>query len=164
PLRDGARPALIQLRNVDESESIAAAMNRFADRLGAGADVHLGIKPANEAMQRALAAADTARVVVVALYLRLQAGRGEAGLFDTQEDLVRRLLATEQPVVLVTFGNPYAVLPFDDAEALLVAYEQSIESVTAAAAVLRGEQAPRGRLPITVGPYAYGSGLERAGL
>ena len=99
-------------------------------------------------------------MVILALYLRLQAGRGKAGLFPRQEQFVRRLVNQGTPVILVTFGNPYAVTTLADAEALLVAYEQSLASVAAVAAVLQGRQRARGLLPIAVDPYPFGFGIR----
>ncbi|HET6568223.1 MAG TPA: glycoside hydrolase family 3 C-terminal domain-containing protein, partial [Rhodothermales bacterium] len=91
---------------------------------------------------------------------RLQSGRGEAGLYPRQTRLVRQLLEQEKPVVLVTFGNPYAVTTFSTADAFLVAYDQTLESVRTAADILRGLRQPEGKLPITVDPYPFGSGLS----
>lgn len=158
PLGPAQPILLVQLSNVGETESIAAAMDSLAEALGPQREVRLGQKPSQAEVEEVL---DTeAGVVVLALYLRLKAGRGEAGLFPGQERFVRRLLDQDVPVVLVTFGNPYVIIPFDEAEVLLVAYEQSLASVAAVAGILRGQQPARGLLPITVGPYPFGSGVE----
>ena len=107
-----------------------------------------------------MAEARAADGVVIGLNLRLVAGRGDAGLSDGQARLVRDLVALDVPVVLVTFGNPYAVTAYQDADAFLVAYDQTLETAAAAARVLRGEQAAPGRLPIAVEPFPFGSGGE----
>ncbi len=150
----------MQLSNVGETESIAAAMDALAEALGPQREVRLGRKPSQAEVEEALEGAAEADVVVLALYLRLKAGRGETGLFPGQEPFVRQLLDQDVPVVLVTFGNPYVIIPFADAEVLLVAYEQSLASIAAVAGILRGRQPARGLLPITVGPYPFGSGVE----
>ncbi len=162
PLGSAQPTTLVQLSNVGETESIAAAMDSLAEALGPEREVRLGQKPSQADIEEALAGAAGAGVVVLALYLRLQAGRGEAGLFPGQEPFVRQLLDQDVPVVLVTFGNPYVIIPFDDAEVLVVAYEQSLASVAAVAGILRGRQPARGLLPITVGPYPFGSGLSNS--
>ena len=159
PLGPASSPTLVQLSNVGETESIAAAMDSLAEALGPVREVRLDQKPSQADVGAALAEVAEAEVVVLALYLRLQAGRGEAGLFPRQASFVRRLLEQQAPVVLVTFGNPYVVIPFAEAEVLLVAYEQSMASVAAVAGILQGRQPARGVLPITVGPYPFGSGL-----
>lgn len=171
PLRaDTQRVALVQMTNYQGAESIEAAMDHLAAALapeGGGAeepfvlDARLDENPTHAVEDRTVRAARRADVVVLALYLRLQSGRGNAGLFRRQAALARRLLELETPVVLVTFGNPYAAATFRDAEGILVTYDQTLESVDAAAGVLRGTQPPRGRLPITVDPFPFGSGLDR---
>ena len=158
PLREEQDITLIQIVNIEGARSIDAAKSRFAEALGADAEVRIPVQPSTRRLAAARAAADTADVVVLALYQRLRAGRGKAGLYSKQESLVRELLRGEVPVVLVTFGNPYAVTPFAEADAIVVAYEQSLETVHAAARVLTGSLAPAGALPITVAPYSFGSG------
>ena len=160
PLGPDSSTMLVQLSNVGETESIAAAMDSLAAALGPHREARLGQKPSRADVEKALAGAAEAEVVVLALYLRLQSGRGEAGLFPRQEPLVRQVLDLDVPVVLVTFGNPYVIIPFAEAEVLLVAYEQSLASVAAVAGILQGRQPARGVLPITVGPYPFGSGLS----
>lgn len=159
PLQAGGSTALVQMSNTRWSESIGKAMDFFKEMLVPATDVRPGTRPSTSDINTALQAVADAEVVVLALYLRLQSGRGEAGLFEQQDRLVYRLLAQGKPVVLVTFGNPYAVIPFSEADVLVVAYEQSLESVATVAGILQGLQPARGTLPITVDSYAYGSGL-----
>ena len=163
PLGSGQRIALVQLSNYLGAESIEAAMDDFASRLAPGvvAEARYDQAPPTSAQQRVVQEAATADVVVLALYLRLQSGRGEAGLLREQADLAARLLEAGRPVVLVAFGNPYAASAFSSADVLLVAYDQSLASVQAAARVLTGQQEARGRLPIAVAPYLFGSGTGR---
>jgi beta-N-acetylhexosaminidase len=160
PLQPAQRTVLVQLSNVRESESIAAAMDSLAAILAPDAEARLGIRPSRTESSQVLRKVEGADVVVLALYLRLQSGRGKAGLHPGQEQVVRRLVEREEPLVLVTFGNPYAVTSFADADALVVAYEQTLESVRAVMNVLQGRQPARGKLPITVDPYPLGSGLS----
>ncbi len=162
PLDKSRRTLLVQLSNYKDSESIAAAMDLFEKKLGGGealAEVRFDGEPSERAREKTLAAAREAEAVVLALYLRLTTGRGEAGLFPDQARLARALVESGTPVVLVAFGNPYAVAAFPEAEAQLVAYDQTLASIRAAADVLAGEAPPRGRLPIRIGAYGYGAGL-----
>jgi beta-N-acetylhexosaminidase len=163
PVRDDQRVALIQISNFRGSPAIQAGKERFAEVLAPRGFHHRYIKdeePSDVEIARVLEGTANADIVVVALYQRLVSGRGDAGLFPRQTRLVRRLLEQGRPVVLVTFGNPYAVTTFRTAKAFVVAYDQLIESNDAAARVLRGALEPRGRLPITVDPFEYGAGVS----
>lgn len=160
PFGPAQRTALVQLSNVDESPSIEAAMDTLAALLAPAGEARLGKEPARADTAEAFRITAAADVVVLTLYLRLQSGRGKAGLFPRQEQFVRRLIAQKRPVILVTFGNPYAVTPLAEAQGLIVAYEQALVSVAAVAGVLQGQQRASGLLPITVDPYRFGDGLR----
>jgi hypothetical protein len=162
PLRaDTQRIETIHMTNYRSSESIEAAMDLFDKALAETAkSTRFDEEPSERLITDAVTRAGDADVIVLALYLRLQAGRGEAGLFPMQTKLVERLLALEKPVILVTFGNPYAASTFQESEGVVVAYDQSLQTIVAAVRVLQGAQRAPGRLPITVEPFAYGSGMD----
>ncbi|MDZ4699395.1 MAG: glycoside hydrolase family 3 N-terminal domain-containing protein [Rhodothermales bacterium] len=163
PFTRETRVLLVQLTNSDNSPSIGAAMDLLADQLGAHAQVvehRYGRTLSGSDKRRLDADAASADAIVVSLYLRLVAGRGDPGLFPEQQELVQGLIARPNYSAVVTLGNPYAITPFTDADALVIAYEQTLASVRSIAGIMTGQQAPNGRLPITVGAYAYGAGLE----
>jgi beta-N-acetylhexosaminidase len=110
------------------------------------------------AYDQVLKSVQKADVVILSLYLRTQVGR-KLGLEPDHKQLAETILKSGKPVVVVTFGHPYAVESFPQAAGAVVAYEQSMASVRAVANVLTGRHEPRGRLPITIGPYSFGSGL-----
>ncbi len=162
PLRpDSQASALVMLSNYRNSESIGAAMDRLEAEIATPAHLARNDGDLTAAQRREiLRRTANADGVLLGLFLRLRAGRGEAGLFAGQSQLVEALVARDDvPVVLVTFGNPYAVSTFPEADVLLVAYDQTIASTLAVSDVLLGRQPPRGELPITVEPYDFGSGL-----
>lgn len=163
PLRaDSQQVEVLHLTNYRGSESIGAAMDLFDRSLGVES-VRFDEDPSAREIERVVERARNADVVVLALYLRLVAGRGEAGLFTRQTELTNRLLELEKPVVLLTFGNPYAASAFREADGILVAYDQALETVSAAVRVLQGKQPALGRLPITVEPFDFGSGIDWVG-
>lgn len=163
PLRpDSQRVATVHLTNYRGAPSIEAAMDLFDETLGV-ASARFDEEPSARQIERVLQQANDADVIVLAVYLRLVAGRGEAGLFAQQTRLANRLLALEKPVVLLTFGNPYAASAFREADGIVVAYDQSLQTVYSALRVLLGEQPALGRLPITVDPFKFGSGMDWVG-
>lgn len=160
PLHVQQNIGVVHLTNYRGSTSIAAAMDSLDAALGLG-DGAARVDEATTPVARARIRQQMKEkdVIVLALYLRLRSGRGDAGLPAREEAFVRDLIALDVPVVLVTFGNPYAVSTFLDADAHVVGYDQTIATVKAMARVLQGNALPTGRLPITVTPYRFGSGL-----
>lgn len=162
PLRPAEQAIrIVHLTNYQDAESIEAAMERLDGLLDVGESERYDEDPSPREIEGLVGQAKDVDLLVVALYLRLQAGRGEAGLLPRQTELVRELLALETAVVLVTYGNPYAASDFQEADAILVAYDQSLETIGASAGVLLGRQDAPGRLPIVVEPFAFGSGIDR---
>ena len=115
------------------------------------------------AVDRLLAASDSADVVLVSSYViqtsTTSSAAAPGGLRTLVQQLVRR---GKQPVVLA-FGNPYLLREIPDIGAYLVAWGGSSASQVAAARGLLGEAAITGRLPVSIPPVApLGSGLTRA--
>jgi beta-N-acetylhexosaminidase len=101
-----------------------------------------GTSPSASAVARAVAAAREADAVVVGTY-NVTAG-------SAQRTLVRELLATGKPVVAVAVRNPYDVAHLPEVPAYLAAYSWTDVELRAAARVIAGRAAPRGRLPVPV--------------
>lgn len=101
-----------------------------------------GTAPSAATVEKAVAAARTADAVVVGTY-NVTAG-------DGQQQLVERLVATGRPVVAVAVRNPYDVARLPSVRACLASYSWTDVELRAAARVIAGRVAPRGRLPVPV--------------
>ncbi|MEU3523401.1 glycoside hydrolase family 3 protein [Streptomyces sp. NPDC038707] len=101
-----------------------------------------GTAPSAATVDKAVAAAGDADAVVVATY-NVTAG-------SSQRTLVDRLLATGRPVAVVAVRNPYDIAQFPAVRAALATYCWTDVELRAAARVLAGRVAPRGRLPVPV--------------
>jgi beta-N-acetylhexosaminidase len=84
----------------------------------------------------------------------------------TQVNLVKALLATGKPVVVVPVTGPYDIASFPTAPTYVAAYDYQPVSLAALTEVLTGAQ-PTGRLPVTVRTLAgdqtlfpYASGIH----
>ena len=83
-----------------------------------------------------------------------------------QQRLVRGLVATGKPVVLLATGLPYDLGVFAGIGAAVASYSGSSVSLNAAAGVLTGRLRPGGRLPVTIPSgaggtsFRYGTGLS----
>ncbi|MFB7494052.1 glycoside hydrolase family 3 protein [Streptomyces sp. NPDC056161] len=101
-----------------------------------------GTDPSADAVAKAVAAARDADAVVVATY--------NVSATSTQKSLVEQLLATGRPVVAVAVRNPYDIAHLPSVRACLATYSWTDVELRAAARVIAGRVAPRGRLPVPV--------------
>ncbi|MFJ9560615.1 glycoside hydrolase family 3 protein [Streptomyces fuscichromogenes] len=101
-----------------------------------------GTAPSGADADKAVAAARGVDAVIVATY-NVTAG-------DGQQRLVERLVATGRPVLAVAVRNPYDVAQLPSVRACLATYSWTDVELRAAARVIAGKAAPRGRLPVPV--------------
>ncbi|MFF7068472.1 glycoside hydrolase family 3 protein [Streptomyces pseudovenezuelae] len=99
-----------------------------------------GTAPSAAVVAQAVTAAHQADAVVVGTY----------NITAAQKTLVEQLLATGRPVVAVAIRNPYDVAQLPEVPACLATYSWTDVELRAAARVIAGKAAPRGRLPVPV--------------
>ncbi|MER8005613.1 glycoside hydrolase family 3 protein [Streptomyces sp. NPDC094149] len=101
-----------------------------------------GTTPSATTVAKAVTAAGNADAVVVATY--------NLTATSAQKTLVEQLVATGRPVVAVAIRNPYDVAQLPTVKAHLASYSWTDVELRAAARVIAGKVAPRGRLPVPV--------------
>ncbi|WP_406126579.1 glycoside hydrolase family 3 protein [Streptomyces canus] len=99
-----------------------------------------GTAPSAATVAQAVAAAQDAEAVIVGTY----------NITAAQKTLVEQLVATGRPVVAVAIRNPYDVAQLPAVPAYLAAYSWTDVELRAAARVIAGKAAPRGKLPVPV--------------
>ena len=103
-------------------------------------------------------------VVIVSLHDMSQFARWNFGINQSAKNFIKKLNERTK-VVLVLFGNPYALQYFDEIGTVLVAYEEAEDIQSIAAQALFGAQAITGQLPVSASPKSRaGKGLQRASL
>jgi beta-N-acetylhexosaminidase len=104
---------------------------------------------------------EATKAVVVALFSRLGAWKGNVDLAPKHVALVQRLAAGAAPVIVVSFGSPYFLRCIPDVDAYLCLYRNTPETQQIAARALCGEMDVAGRLPVSLpGLYPFGHGLD----
>ncbi|MBK3641615.1 glycoside hydrolase family 3 protein [Streptomyces sp. MBT33] len=101
-----------------------------------------GTAPSAATIAKAVTAAGDADAVVVATY--------NLTATSSQKTLTEQLVATGRPVVAVAIRNPYDVAQLPSVKAHLASYSWTDVELRAAARVISGKVAPRGRLPVPV--------------
>ncbi|MBF0565684.1 MAG: hypothetical protein HQK89_10610 [Nitrospirae bacterium] len=86
--------------------------------------------------------------VVVAVFTSVAAWRGSSGLPLSDIDIVRGIINRASHSIVISFGSPYVLDHFCDADVLVAAYDETFEVQSAVIRCLMGEIPFRGRLPI----------------
>ncbi|MFF8730374.1 glycoside hydrolase family 3 protein [Streptomyces sp. NPDC015171] len=135
----GADPASPSATTGPPTGVLAAALTELGFTATA---LSTGTAPSAATVDKAVTAARDADAVVVATY-NVTAG-------NSQRTLVDRLVATGKPVVVVAIRNPYDVAQFPSVRACLATYCWTDVELRAAARLIAGRVAPRGKLPVPV--------------
>jgi len=100
-------------------------------------------------------------VVVISAFVYVRAWTGRISLAPDQQALIRQVVRTGKPVILISFGNPYIITGIEPPDTYLAAYSGSEASQKAVAQALFGKSPVHGRLPIEIpGLYAFGEGMD----
>ncbi len=103
---------------------------------------------------------DTNKVVVVSLHRLSNYPSRRYNISPTTMAFLDKL-QQKNKVILVVFGNPYALKYFPEINNLVCAYEEDPQMLEAAAQVLFGALPAKGKLPVSVGEkYKAGDGVE----
>ncbi|MBF0568909.1 MAG: hypothetical protein HQK95_08605 [Nitrospirae bacterium] len=88
--------------------------------------------------------------LLVAIYTNISAWKGSSGIPQSEVDAIRALLlrAGAAHTVVISFGSPYLLSQFKEADFLIAAYEASKQAGAAVLQCLKGQLRYEGRLPV----------------
>ncbi|MER5949474.1 glycoside hydrolase family 3 protein [Streptomyces sp. NPDC001904] len=137
PLRTGARSVLV---TGADSVAVSRLAASFRSRGHVVRTLDAGVAPGPAVIEETVGLARSADLVVVA----------SSGSADAQVGLVRALLATATPVVVIGVRTPYDINRFPGAPVYLATYGNGATALDQAVGVVVGEHGPSGRLPVSV--------------
>ncbi|GAA2593712.1 glycoside hydrolase family 3 protein [Actinomadura fulvescens] len=168
PLRPGARKVLVAGWGATTTRLLGEELTKR----GAAATVsESGVSPTPERIQQTVAAAQ-GQDLIVAVTNRAwdieQPAPGAPHNGPGQMNLVKALIATGKPVVVVAARDPYDIAYFPEAQTYLATYSYTAEAMRSLGKVLFGELSPAGKLPVTIPArdnpgqtlYPFGHGLS----
>ena len=88
--------------------------------------------------------------MVFAIFTSISAGRGTSGIDDKEREQVYRLMKKAKNSIVISFGCPYVLRFFRDADVLIAAYETTEQAQKAVIKCLKGELGFKGRLPVKI--------------
>jgi beta-N-acetylhexosaminidase len=115
----------------------------------------------DEFLAKALESTKETDTVVIGLFSRLRANKGNVGLDIRQVEMIKKLAEGHQHIVVISFGSPYFLRHFKEVDAYLCAYRYADESQKSAVKALFGEIDIVGKLPVSIPDvFPIGHGLK----
>jgi beta-N-acetylhexosaminidase len=168
PLTPGARNVLVAGWGVTTTRTLADELTAR----GATTTVQeTGLSPNATPIAQVTAAAQQSDLIVAVTNRAWDVKEslpGEPHNGPGQRNLVKSLLATGKPVIVLAVRDPYDIAHFPEAPTYVATYSYTTEALRAAAKTLFGEINPTGRLPVTIPSattpsetlYPFGHGLS----
>ncbi|MDL4812716.1 glycoside hydrolase family 3 protein [Actinomadura opuntiae] len=164
PLKAGPRKALVAGWGAATTAGIAAGIGEH----GAATTVRsTGLSPTQAQIDDALAAAKDQDLVVAVTNRAWDVSTEPGHQGPGQMNLVKALVATGKPVVVIAVRDPYDIAYFPEAATYLATYSYTTEALRSAVKTLFGENPPHGKLPVAIPTrddpgtalYPFGHGL-----
>jgi beta-glucosidase-like glycosyl hydrolase len=89
------------------------------------------------------------QVVILAIFTRIAAWKGTSGIDDIERKRISDLIKMAKTSIVISFGCPYVLRYFKEADVLIAAYEATGQAQMAVVKCLTGEMNFKGRLPVT---------------
>jgi beta-N-acetylhexosaminidase len=127
--------------------------------------VVLDERSSDDEVKKAVERGQKADVIIISMYGRVRSGASNSvGLPPQGARALTALLESRNPVIGISFGNPYLLESFPKMTTYLVAYGDMQSLQRAAARALLGRIEITGRLPISLpGLYPRGTGIQVKG-
>jgi beta-N-acetylhexosaminidase len=90
------------------------------------------------------------RIIIIAVFTSVAAWKGSSGIGEDERSRVRKLIERAERSIVVSFGSPYVLRHFREADVLIAAYEATEQAQHAVMKCLAGEMEFKGRPPVKI--------------
>jgi beta-N-acetylhexosaminidase len=162
PLSKDKKIFYLGVTNGDDRGSSGVSFQREMHAAGYKFDsIVLDDRSTEEEIRIALKKASEADVILAGLFGRVRSGsKNSVGLPDAAAKVLREVLHSNKQVISLSFGNPYLLKAFPEMKTYIVSYGDMVTLQRATARAVSGAIDFKGKLPITVGDYVLGTGLN----
>jgi len=89
-------------------------------------------------------------LLIIAVFTSVAAWKGSSGIGEEEQNCIQKLIAQAHKSIVVSFGSPYVLRHFREADILIAAYEATDQAQRAVIRCLKGEAPFKGRPPVRV--------------
>jgi len=87
-------------------------------------------------------------ISLFAIFTSVSAWKGNSGISESEKDRIKKLIKEARHSIVISFGSPYILRYFNDADILIAAYEPTEEAQKAVMERLEGKAEFKGKLPV----------------
>lgn len=162
PVRSDASAVVLALTNGEDRNFVGNSLVAQLRQNGLKVErIVIDERSTEKEIADAVAKARSAEVLIAGLYGRVRSGaKNSIGLPAAGEKVLRAALDANPRTIAVSFGNPYVLRGFPEIKNYVVAYGDMTSLQKATGNALTGKIPFKGKLPITVGEHARGTGLQ----
>jgi beta-glucosidase-like glycosyl hydrolase len=91
-----------------------------------------------------------AELLIIAIFTSVAAWKGSPGISNEEKQAIIKLIRQAKSSIVISFGSPYVLRHFKEADVLIAAYEPSEQAQMAAIKCLKGEIDFSGKLPVKI--------------
>ncbi|MBI5096913.1 MAG: hypothetical protein HZB32_04640 [Nitrospirae bacterium] len=89
-------------------------------------------------------------ITIIAIFSETAAWRGRSGIDEQERERIRSLIRKAKASIVISFGSPYVLRHFSEADILIAAYDAREETQEAVIRCLKGELDFKGQLPVNI--------------
>jgi beta-N-acetylhexosaminidase len=87
-------------------------------------------------------------ISVLVIFTSVSAWKGSSGIAESEKDRIKKLIKEARHSIVISFGSPYILRHFNDADILIAAYEPTEQAQKAVMERLKGKAEFKGTLPV----------------
>ncbi|GMT47990.1 MAG: beta-glucosidase [bacterium] len=88
--------------------------------------------------------------VIFAVFGSIAAWKGSSGIGEAEKDRIKELIKRSKKSIVVSFGSPYVLRHFSEADMLIAAYSVTGQAQRSVVRCLKGELDFKGKLPVDI--------------
>jgi beta-glucosidase-like glycosyl hydrolase len=90
------------------------------------------------------------KTVIIALFTSIAAWEGSSGIKHENINIIRKIIKKSYNSVVISFGSPYVLRHFSEADMLIAAYDTNKQAQSSVIKCLKGEKDFTGSLPVNL--------------
>lgn len=106
--------------------------------------------PSSHILEKGTKGGFSDKIAIFAIFTSIAAWKGSSGIDDDEKNRIKEFIRNAKNSIVISFGSPYVLRHFQEADVLIAAYEPTEMAQKAVLKCLTGEIDFKGRLPVRI--------------